>query len=103
VSFLNKAAIKQTLKQIPSGASVIIDATGTEYIDFDVLDIIRDFATTHAPEAKIKVSLIGFKNLYDLPKAASEREIVMPLLNADEVPKRSAGDYQKLMKQLTKA
>jgi MFS superfamily sulfate permease-like transporter len=103
VSFLNKAAIKQTLKQIPKGASVLIDASATEYIDFDVLDIIRDFAATHAPENNITVSLIGFKNVYGLPKAATEREIVSPMLNTDEVPKRSAGDYQKLLKQLTDA
>jgi MFS superfamily sulfate permease-like transporter len=101
VSFLNKAAIKQTLKQVPPGASVIIDASATEYIDFDVLDIIRDFAATHAPENNIKVSLIGFKNVYALPKASSEREVVSTLLNTGEVPKRSAGDYQKLLKQLT--
>jgi MFS superfamily sulfate permease-like transporter len=103
VSFLNKAAIKQTLKQIPRGASVIIDASGTEYIDFDVLDIIRDFATTHAPEEGIKVSLIGFKNVYNLPEAATEREVLRPLLGMDEVPRRSAGNYRKLMKQLTKS
>lgn len=102
VSFLNKAAIKQTLKQIPRGASVIIDASATEYIDFDVLDIIRDFSAVHAPEEGIKVSLIGFKNVYNLPGASTEREIVAPLLEAGEVPRRSAGDYQKLIKQLSK-
>jgi MFS superfamily sulfate permease-like transporter len=101
VSFLNKAAIKETLKQVPNGATVIVDASGTEYIDFDVLDVIRDFAATHAPEAGIKVSLIGFKNTYNLPKVGSERDAVLPLVNADEVPERSAGNYKKLIKQLT--
>lgn len=102
VSFLNKAAIKETLRQIPSGASVIIDASGTEYIDFDVLDLIRDFAATHAPDAGIKVSLIGFRNAYELPKVHSERDALSPLVDAGEVPKRSAGGYQELIKQLTK-
>ncbi len=102
VSFLNKAAIKETLRQVPKGASVIIDASGTEHIDFDVLDIIRDFAKTHAPDMGIKVSLIGFRNAYDLPKVQSEREVVSPLVDAGEVPRRSAGGYQKLIKQLTK-
>lgn len=101
VSFLNKAAIKQTLKKIPSGASVIIDASRSEYIDFDVLDIIRDFAATHAPEAGIKVSLIGFKNRYNLPDVFTEREVLRPLIDADEVPKRSAGNHQKLLRQLS--
>jgi MFS superfamily sulfate permease-like transporter len=102
VSFLNKAAIKDTLRQIPAGSAVLIDASATEYIDFDVLDIIRDFAATHAPEANIKVSLIGFKDVYDLPLVPSEREVVSPLIEAGEVPKRSAGTYKKLIKQLTK-
>ena len=101
VSFLNKAAIKETLKQIPNGSAVIIDASQTEYIDFDVLDVIRDFAETHAPENDIKVSLIGFRNTYKLPKAASEREVLSSMVNASELPKRSAGNYRKLLKQLT--
>jgi MFS superfamily sulfate permease-like transporter len=101
VSFLNKAAIKQTLKQIPNGSAVIIDASQTEYIDFDVLDVIRDFAETHAPENDIKVSLIGFKETYKLPNAASEREVLSSMVNAGEMPRRSSGNYQKLLKQLT--
>ncbi len=101
VSFLNKAAIKETLKQIPNGSSVIIDASHTEYIDFDVLDVIRDFAETHAPENNIKISLIGFKDSYNLPNVPSEREVVSSMLAAEEVPKRSAGSYKKLLKQLT--
>ncbi|MBS1628659.1 MAG: SulP family inorganic anion transporter [Bacteroidetes bacterium] len=101
VSFLNKAAIKQTLKKIPSGASVIIDARHSEYIDFDVLNIIRDFAKTHAPEAGIKVSLIGFKNRYKLPADATEREVLQTFIEAGEVPRRSAGNHQKLLRQLS--
>jgi MFS superfamily sulfate permease-like transporter len=101
VSFLNKAAIKETLKQIPQHSAVIIDASQTEYIDFDVLDVIRDFAETHAPENEIKVSLIGFRNMYKLPNASSEREVVSSMVNADEVPQRSSGSYQKLLKQLS--
>jgi MFS superfamily sulfate permease-like transporter len=101
VSFLNKAAIKETLKQIPAGSAVIIDASQTEYIDFDVLDVIRDFAETHAPENDIKVSLIGFKNTYNLPNVTSEREVLSTMVNAGEMPKRSQGSYKKLLKQLT--
>lgn len=101
VSFLNKAAIKETLKQIPNGSAVIIDASQTQYIDFDVLDVIRDFAGTQAPEKDIKISLIGFKNTYGLPKVATEREVVSSMVDAGELPRRSAGTYRKLLKQLT--
>jgi hypothetical protein len=80
---------------------VIIDASQTEYIDFDVLDVIRDFAEAHAPDNNIKVSLIGFKESYNLPNAVSEREVLSTMVNANEMPKRSQGNYKNLLKQLT--
>ena len=101
VSFLNKAAIKEVLKQIPDGSSVIIDASLTEYIDFDVLNVIRDFAGTRAEDRQIKVSLIGFRNSYHLPTVSTEREVLSAMVNSNEMPKRSAGSANKLIKQLT--
>jgi MFS superfamily sulfate permease-like transporter len=43
VSFLNKSSIKQLLANIPEGSKVIIDASNTLHIDYDVIDIIEDF------------------------------------------------------------
>jgi MFS superfamily sulfate permease-like transporter len=103
VSFLNKAAIKDTLRQIPDGSAVIIDASKTEYIDFDVLDVIRDFAGAHALDKNIKVSLIGFKDGYQLPKASSEREVIKSVGDDHEVPEKSSGDYGKLKEELNQA
>jgi MFS superfamily sulfate permease-like transporter len=102
VSFLNKAIIKETLDKIPDNSSVIIDASRTEYIDYDVLDIIRDFHDTKAPERNIKVSLVGFLNIYSVPQAKSESEIVSELSrNVSHPPTRSSGNYKKLLKQLS--
>ena len=64
VSFLNKAAIKKTLKNIKSGSKVIIDARTTSYITTDVLEMIQDFANVRAKEENIEVELIGFKTSY---------------------------------------
>ncbi len=100
VSFLNKASIKETLDHIPEGSNVIIDASHTQYIDFDVLDLITDFSNITAPERKISISLIDFKNRYNVPKTVSERDIISEFVNANEVPKRSSGNYKKLLKQL---
>jgi MFS superfamily sulfate permease-like transporter len=61
VSFLNKAAIKQTLGRLPKGCQVIIDASDTIYIDHDVLELIQDFYEAGANERNIKVERIGFK------------------------------------------
>jgi MFS superfamily sulfate permease-like transporter len=66
VSFLNKAAIKQTLSDIPENSKVIINAHDTEYIAHDVLDLIREFKETRAIDENIKVKLKGFKKAYDL-------------------------------------
>lgn len=66
VSFLNKAAIKNTLKQIPENSKVVIDASQTIYIAHDVLDLIREFKEIRATEDNIKVRLVGFKKAYDL-------------------------------------
>ena len=43
VSFLNKAALTMTLDRLPNDCTVVIDATKTFYIDFDVLEMIREF------------------------------------------------------------
>jgi len=64
VSFLNKASIRQTLNQIPENSQVIIDASTTEYIDFDVLELIKEFRGIRAPVKNINCTLTGFKEEY---------------------------------------
>ncbi|MFV8443100.1 SulP family inorganic anion transporter [Flavobacterium sp. LB2P44] len=66
VSFLNKAAIKSTLNDIPENSKVIIDAKDTVYIAHDILDLIHEFKTTRAVDNNIKVKLKGFKKAYQL-------------------------------------
>lgn len=64
VSFLNKAAIKKTLKNVNPGSKVTIDARNTSYITTDVLELIQDFANVRAKEEDIEVNLLGFKTSY---------------------------------------
>ena len=66
VSFLNKAAIKQTLNHLPENSKVIIDAKDTVYIAHDILDLIHEFKTTRAVDNNIKLKLKGFKKAYQL-------------------------------------
>lgn len=66
VSFLNKAAIKQTFAHLPNGGKVVIDASHTVYIDYDVLQMIKEFVTEGAPERDITVTLIGFRKEYNM-------------------------------------
>ena len=69
VSFLNKAAIKQTLAHLPENSKVIIDAANTVYIDYDVLMLIRDFLNFGSKDKNIKVILKNFKKAYKMEDA----------------------------------
>ncbi len=64
VSFLNKAAIKKTLKNVKANSVVTIDAKGTSYIANDILEMIQDFANIRAKEEDIEVQLVGFRTSY---------------------------------------
>ncbi len=69
VSFLNKAAIKQTLAHLPANSKVIIDAANTVYIDYDVLQLIRDFVSFGSKDRNITVGLLNFKKAYKMEDA----------------------------------
>lgn len=100
VSFLNKGSIKMTLESFPEGSNVVIDASQTEYIDFDVVEIIREFHDVQAPLRRITVSLVGFKNIYKIPEASAEAErLAETLISADD-SKRYGGKARKLLKEL---
>ncbi|QDT04686.1 Carbonic anhydrase [Rubripirellula lacrimiformis] len=66
VSFLNRAAIEGMLNEAKPGTRMMIDATSSDYIDPDVLSLIRDFRDNVAPTRDVLVNLVGFKSKYDL-------------------------------------
>jgi MFS superfamily sulfate permease-like transporter len=66
VSFLNKAAIRETLDHMPENTAVCINASKTKYIDFDVLELLKEFITIKAPLKNIKLELKGFKEEYKI-------------------------------------
>lgn len=66
VTFLNKAAIIEELQHLPINTKVIIDAKSTDYIDNDILEIIKDFSHLGADNKKILLNLEGFKRSYDI-------------------------------------
>jgi len=71
VSFLNKAAIKQTLIHLPENSKVIINATNSVYIDYDVIQLLQDFLTVGSLDKNIHVTLVGFKNEYKIDDSPS--------------------------------
>ena len=69
VSFLNKAAIKQTLAHLPENSKLVIDAANTVYIDYDVLELLRDFVNFGSKDKNITVTLKNFKPAYKMEDA----------------------------------
>ncbi len=78
VSFLNKAAIKQTFAHLPDESKVIIDASSTVYIDYDVLQLIKEFVNEGAVDRSIAVETIGFRKEYDIENSASYVTSIIP-------------------------
>ncbi|MCI0655241.1 MAG: SulP family inorganic anion transporter [Methylococcaceae bacterium] len=60
VSFLNKAHILQTLDSLPDDSEVVIDASASRYIDYDVYTILKDFEI-EAKTKGIRLKLINLR------------------------------------------
>lgn len=56
VSFLNRANLQQTLESLPNGCEVVIDASRSKYIDYDIYEIIQKFKV-EAEQKKINLVL----------------------------------------------
>jgi MFS superfamily sulfate permease-like transporter len=104
VSFLNKAAIKDTLNAIPENALVVINAQDTVYIAHDVLDLIHDFATIRAAEENIKVKLKGFKKAYELDDINDENNhVFFESFEEANIRKQAKKDYNQYIAVLEKS
>ncbi len=66
ISFLNKAAIKQVLMDLPKNSQVVIDFTNNIYIDYDVILLIKDFLLYGAKQRNINVKIRGHKKKHSM-------------------------------------
>lgn len=66
VSFLNRAVLERRLDEATAGTHLLLDASRSDYIDPDILALIREFKETTAPLRGISVSLRGFRDKYHL-------------------------------------
>nr|WP_317631715.1 SulP family inorganic anion transporter [uncultured Flavobacterium sp.] len=76
VSFLNKAAIKKTLNNIPNNSKVVINASDPVYIAHDVLDLIQEYRDFKALEKNVELKLIGFKDAYELENSEYNSNLI---------------------------
>lgn len=72
VSFLNKANIQQTLEHLPDHSEVVIDATRSKYIDYDVYEIIQNFRR-EAELRNIRLTVENLRGYGPLPPLENAR------------------------------
>ncbi|MDA0660879.1 MAG: SulP family inorganic anion transporter [Planctomycetota bacterium] len=65
VSFLNRPVIERALRSAAPGTQVLLDATNSDYIDPDILAMIREFVKKSSIH-NVTVSLRGFRQKYAL-------------------------------------
>ncbi|MCA9063068.1 MAG: bifunctional SulP family inorganic anion transporter/carbonic anhydrase, partial [Planctomycetaceae bacterium] len=66
VSFLNRAALDRIFEALAPGSHILLDASESDYIDPDILYLIRDLKDNRGPARGIQVSLRGFRKKYEL-------------------------------------
>ncbi len=59
VSFFNKASVKNILDTIPANSKVVIDCSKSKSIDYDVVELIKDYES-NAKTKNITVEKINF-------------------------------------------
>jgi len=112
VSFLNKANIKQTLEKLPDYSEVVIDATRSKYIDYDVFEIIENFKI----EAKRKHINLTIENLrgygvlgpvenaraptYDTQQALTPAKVLLLLKEGNERFVNNLNSNRNLLEQI---
>ncbi|MBU6174560.1 MAG: sulfate transporter [Planctomycetes bacterium] len=68
VSFLNRVALENALTQAKPGQHLLLDARNTDYIDPDILSLLRDYIDKTAPIRQVLVSTKGFKKEFNIPE-----------------------------------
>jgi len=66
ITFLNKASLIAELDSIPKNSQLIIDARYSNYIDKEIIELIKEFQEEQAQDKQIALNLIGFKDHYNI-------------------------------------
>lgn len=66
ITFLNKASLIAELDAIPRNSQLIIDARYSNYVDKEIIELLKEFKEEQAPLKQISLNLIGFQDHYDI-------------------------------------
>jgi MFS superfamily sulfate permease-like transporter len=89
VSFLNRAALRQTLDAIPRGKHVLIDGHETVYVDPDIRELIHEYRDKIGPARGVHVSTRGFRDKYDIDDRIQFVDFSSRELQQDLTPERA--------------
>jgi MFS superfamily sulfate permease-like transporter len=79
VTFINKGAILKELERIPKNSFLEIDVRKTRYLDYDIIEILDDFAFK-AKERNITVKLVSERGIVENPPSYIEFFTTRPKL-----------------------
>jgi len=79
VTFINKGAILKELEKIPSNSFLELDVRKTRYLDYDIIEILDDFAFK-AKERNITVKLVSERGIVENPPSYIEFFTTRPKL-----------------------
>ena len=71
VTFFNKGAILKELDNLPRDTYFEFDVTNTRYLDYDIIEILEDFAFK-AKEKNIDIKLISKRGIVENPPSFIE-------------------------------
>ena len=87
-NFVNRAHLAATLGDFRRGDQVALDARSTDYVDPDILALVREFVEDAAPARGVAVSLVGFKERYLLADVIQYVDFTTRELQASLTPQR---------------
>ena len=80
VTFFNKGAILKELDSLPRDTSLELDVRKTTYLDYDIIEILDDFAIK-AKERNITIKLVSERGVVENPPSYSEFFSLRPKLS----------------------
>jgi MFS superfamily sulfate permease-like transporter len=68
VTFINKGAILKELDALPEGTLLELDVKGTRFLDYDIIEILEDFAIK-ARQRNISIKIHSERGTVDNPES----------------------------------
>lgn len=95
VSFLNKASIKKALWKLPNDSNVILDARYSDYIDDDIIELIKTFKNTIAVENNINLNIFGLNETFHI----EDQVQFVNVIDKEDQEKLSPEDVLEILKE----